>query len=51
MLTVEQAAKHFKVTTRTIRRWIKSGELRSSKIGGVIRISEEEIKRLERGEK
>lgn len=51
MLTVEQAAEHFKVTTRSIRRWIKNGEIKASKIGGVIRISEEEIKRLEKGEK
>lgn len=32
-LTISQAAKHFSVTERTIRRWIQSGDIESTRIG------------------
>lgn len=43
LYTVEEAASMLKVTALTVRRWLKSGELRGSKIGGLWRIKESDI--------
>ncbi|MER5726674.1 helix-turn-helix domain-containing protein [Streptomyces sp. NPDC002418] len=32
-LTVREVAQHYRVSTRTITRWVASGELRSHRIG------------------
>lgn len=32
--TVQEVAEHFKVTPRTIRRWVQSGELDGTQTGG-----------------
>ncbi len=32
-LTVREVAQHYRVATRTITRWVASGELRSARIG------------------
>ena len=50
LVTVKQAAEIFPVTKRTIFRWIESGQIKAIKIGGTVRIPDEEIERLKRGE-
>ncbi|MFF5853976.1 helix-turn-helix domain-containing protein [[Kitasatospora] papulosa] len=32
-MTVREVAEHFRVSTRTIHRWVASGEIRSRRIG------------------
>jgi len=44
--TVEETAEYFQVTLRTVQRWITDGTIKASKIGGVWRISRNEIGRL-----
>lgn len=46
MMTVKETADFFGVSPRTVFRWIKSGKLQSVKIGGVVRIKKNEIKRV-----
>jgi excisionase family DNA binding protein len=48
--SVNEAAEIFGVKPLTIRRWIKNGKLKSVKIVGSVRISIEEIERLQKGE-
>lgn len=43
MLTVEQTAVYLKVSTKTIRRLIKSEEIVASKVGGCWRIKQVDI--------
>ena len=50
MVSVKQAADIFSVTKRTIFRWIESGHIKAIKIGGTVRIPEEEIERVKRGD-
>ena len=50
MVSVKEAAEIFSVTKRTIFRWIEEGRIKSIMIGGTVRIPEEEIERLKRGE-
>lgn len=50
MVSVKQAADIFSVTKRTIFRWIESGQIKAIKIGGTVRIPEEEIERVKRGD-
>ena len=40
LFTIEQTAKHLGSSTRTIHRWIKSGDLTAHRIGHQLRISE-----------
>ena len=42
-LTIQEAADILRVSTRTIRKWIKAGELQAKKIGGVWRIRRKEV--------
>lgn len=41
--TIKELAEALKVTELTVRRWRKSGKLKSTEIGGVIRISETQL--------
>lgn len=51
MLSVKETADLFGVTKRTVFRWIKSGKMKSVKIGRTVRIKKSEIKRvIEEGE-
>ncbi len=43
ILTVEQTAVYLKVSTKTIRRLIKSEEIVASKVGGCWRIKQVDI--------
>ncbi len=43
LLSIKQVAQHFSVGKQTIRRWLHSGELRSIKIGGTLRIRCEDL--------
>ena len=48
--SVKEAAEIFGVKPLTIRRWIADGKLKAVKIVGSVRITEEEIERLKKGE-
>ena len=50
MKTIKETAIIFKVSEMTIRRWIESGKLKAVKIVGTVRINEEEIEKLKKGE-
>ena len=43
LLTVEQIASEFQLTSQTIRNWIKSGALSAVKIGHVYRVRREDV--------
>ena len=43
LLTVEQVASEFQLTSQTIRNWIKSGALSAVKIGHVYRLRREDV--------
>jgi excisionase family DNA binding protein len=43
LLSVQDVAKLFSVTGQTVARWIKTGELRSFKLGGCVRFRTEDI--------
>jgi excisionase family DNA binding protein len=47
MLTVPEAARRTKRDPETVRRWIRSGRLKATKIGTQHLIDEEELARLE----
>jgi excisionase family DNA binding protein len=42
--TVSAVAEQLDVATRTVRRWIDQGDLAAYKVGGVIRISELDLR-------
>jgi excisionase family DNA binding protein len=42
MYTIQEVAINLKVSNRTVYRWIKEGKLKSLKIQGIVRITEEE---------
>ena len=46
LLTPDEAAEVCRVSTKTIYRWIKSGDLKAIRLGRIIRITVCEIKRL-----
>ena len=50
MYTVREVAEILKLHYDTVRRKIKAGQIKAVKIGGTIRISEEEVERLKKGE-
>ncbi len=39
LLTIAQTAEHLQVSTKSVRRWIESGELVAHRIGRQLRIS------------
>jgi excisionase family DNA binding protein len=43
LLTVEQVAQEFQLTSQTIRNWIRSGALSAVKIGHVYRVKREDV--------
>ena len=43
LLSVEQVASEFQLTSQTIRNWIKSGALSAVKIGHVYRVRREDV--------
>jgi excisionase family DNA binding protein len=43
LLTVEQVANEFQLTSQTIRNWIRSGALSAVKIGHVYRVKREDV--------
>ena len=43
LLTVEQIASEFQLTSQTIRNWIRSGALSAVKIGHVYRVRREDL--------
>jgi excisionase family DNA binding protein len=43
LLTVEQIAEEFQVTTQTIRNWIKGGALQAVRVGHVYRVRREDL--------
>jgi excisionase family DNA binding protein len=43
LLTVEQVASEFQLTSQTIRNWIKSGALQAVKVGHVYRMRREDV--------
>lgn len=42
--TIAEVAEIVEVTTRTVRRWLKSGDLVAHRFGGVVRISEDDLR-------
>lgn len=51
MKTIKQVAQYFSVSEMTVRRWIDAGRLPITKIGKSVRIDEEDIQKLKRGER
>lgn len=50
MLTIDETAKYLSLTPETVRRLIRRGELRATKLGKVWRVSREVLRRVETGE-
>jgi excisionase family DNA binding protein len=48
LLTVEQVASEFQLTSQTIRNWIRSGALSAVKIGHVYRVRREDVDEMMR---
>ena len=48
LLTIEEVANHLKISKATVRRHIREGRLKAVKIGKVVRISAEEVKKTAR---
>lgn len=47
--TVKQVADIFMVSERTVKRWLAKEKMKSIKIGGTVRITDEEIERIKAG--
>ncbi|MBT3358814.1 MAG: helix-turn-helix domain-containing protein [Rhodospirillales bacterium] len=43
LLTISKTAEHLQVSTKTVRRWIDSGDLVAHRIGRQLRISEPDL--------
>ncbi|MBI4228783.1 MAG: helix-turn-helix domain-containing protein [Deltaproteobacteria bacterium] len=46
LLTIDEVAKRLKISKATVRRHIREGKLRAYKIGRVVRISFDDLKRM-----
>ena len=46
LLTPDEAAEICRVSTKTIYRWVKSGDLKATRLGRIIRITVCELNRL-----
>ena len=44
LLTISEVAEVCRVSTRTVRRWIKRGELAAHRLGRQLRISEKDLR-------
>jgi excisionase family DNA binding protein len=42
--TIAEVAEIVEVATRTVRRWIRSGDLVAHRFGGAVRISEDDLR-------
>lgn len=43
MITIEEAARHIAVSTRTVRRWIQAGDLAAHRFGRQWRIARNDL--------
>lgn len=43
-LTIAEVAERFRVSTRTVRRWIKAGDLIAYRVGGLVRVAESDLR-------
>jgi excisionase family DNA binding protein len=43
LFSINKTAERLDVSVRSVRRWIKAGELRSHRLGGQLRISEDDL--------
>lgn len=50
MYTIKEVSEILKLHYDTVRKKIKAGQIKAVHIGGTIRITEEEVERLKRGE-
>ena len=50
MYTIQEVAKAMSVSIITVRRWIAGEKIQYTRIGKTIRVSETELKRLQKGE-
>ena len=50
MNTKSDLCQIFKVSLSSVNNWIKDGKIKTIKIGKCVRIPEEEVERLKRGE-
>lgn len=50
LLSIEQCATRLSVSKRSVRRLIDRGELRKVKVGGLVRVREEDLLSLINGE-
>lgn len=46
LYSAEEVAEYLKVTLRTVRDWIKKGEIRASKVGKAYLVKESDIQRF-----
>lgn len=46
IFTVDEVAEHLRVTPRAVREWIRQGKLKSTKIGRLVRVKEEELQKF-----
>ncbi len=46
MMTTKQVADYFRVSTRTIARWVEDGTLERCKIGRLVRFKESDVAAL-----
>jgi excisionase family DNA binding protein len=42
--TIAEVAERLHVATRTVRRWIKNGDLVVHRVGGVVRVAESDLR-------
>lgn len=50
MYKIKEVAKELNFTERAVRQWIKDGKIKAVKVMYQIRIPDEEVERLKRGE-
>lgn len=50
MYTIKDVTETFKISRKTVYKWIKNGWLKPVKIGGSVRFPAEQVERLKRGE-
>jgi excisionase family DNA binding protein len=46
LLTADAVAESLDVSSKTVRRWIKSGDLPAYRLGGLVRVSEADLIRF-----
>ena len=50
MYTIKEFCKIFKITRDGYNGWVRKGIVKPTKIGGIVRITQEEVDRLKKGE-